>query len=78
MGGPSELLVHDRSLVHRDDAFWGGRSVAKGAVRSDGVVVAAPLLDQDLSFAQRVEDLAVEQFIAEPGVEAFAVPVLPG
>ena len=37
-----------------------------------GVVVLPPFFDQDLSFAQAVEDLAVEQFIAEPGIETPA------
>jgi hypothetical protein len=33
-------------------------------VRFDGVVVVAPLLDDDLSFSEAVEDFAVEQLIA--------------
>ncbi len=53
-------------------------TVSQGAVRPDGVVVAAPFLDQDLGFAQGVEDLAVEEFIAKPGVEAHGIPILPG
>jgi hypothetical protein len=52
--------------------------VTEGAVRADGVVVASPLLDQDLSFPHGVEDLAVEQFVPESGVEALHVAVLPG
>jgi len=43
----------------------------------DGVVVATPFLDQDLGFAQGVEELAVEEFTAEPGIEAFTVAVQP-
>jgi hypothetical protein len=31
----------------------------------DGVVVSAPALDDDLGFVQGVEDLAVEQFVAQ-------------
>ena len=50
-GGPRDLLVHDRPLVHRDDAFGCWRSVSEGTVRTNGVVVSAPLLDQDLRFA---------------------------
>ncbi len=72
------MLVHDGCLVHRDDAFWGRWSVAKGAVRADRVVVTPPLFDQDLSLAERIEDLAVQQFISKPRVEDFAVSVLPG
>ena len=44
----------------------------------DGVVVAPPAFDDDLGFAQRVEDLAVEQFVAQAGVERLDEAVLPG
>lgn len=37
----------------------------------------ARLLDQDLGFAQAVENFAVEPLVAEPGVEAFAISVFP-
>ena len=47
-------------------------------MRPDCVVVLAPLLDDDLGFLQTVEDLAVEQLIAELTVEGLAVAVLPG
>ena len=43
----------------------------------DRVVVPSPALDDDLGFAQTVEDLAVEQLIAKASVEAFDVAVLP-
>ncbi len=36
-----------------------------------------PLFDQDLSFAQAVEDLTVEQLVSDPAVEAFTISVLP-
>ena len=68
--------MHRRSLVHENDAFGRGRAVAQCAVRSDGVVVNAPLLDQDLRLPQAVEDVAVELFIPEPSVEALAVSIL--
>jgi len=70
--------MHGGPRVHRDDGFrrWG--TVSQGAVGPDGVVVATPFLDQDLGFAQGVEELAVEEFIAEPGIEAFTVAILPG
>jgi len=38
--------------------------------------VSAPLFDQDPGFAEREEDLAVEELVAEPGVEALAIAVL--
>ena len=41
-------------------------------------VVAAPALDHHLGFVERREDLAVEQFVPELGVEALAVAILPG
>ena len=46
-------------------------------MRSDGVVVPSPAFDQNLSLVQGREDLAVEQFVPEPGVEALAVTGLP-
>ena len=46
-------------------------------MRTFCVVVFPPLLDQDLCLAQGVEYFTVEQFIAEPGIEAFAVSVFP-
>ena len=46
-------------------------------MRPDGVVVPAPALNDDLRLAQRVEDLTVEQLVAQAGIEAFDKPVLP-
>ena len=72
------MLVHGRSQVYRDDAFGCRWTVSQSAVRSDSVVVAPPFLDQDLGLAQRVEDLTVQKFVPEAGIEAFAVAVFPG
>ena len=47
-------------------------------MRPDGVVVDAPLLDQDLGFPQAVEDFAIEQLIPEPGTEAPQYPFSEG
>ena len=47
-------------------------------MRSDGVVVAPPALDDDLGFTQRVEDLAVEQFVTKTSVEALDEPFSQG
>ena len=71
------MLVHGGPRVHWDDGLWCWGAVAQGAVGPDSVVVAAPFLDQDLGFAQRVEELTVEEFIAETGIEAFTVAILP-
>ena len=45
---------------------------------SDGIVVPAPAFDHDLRFFERIEDLAIEELVAQAGVEAFYVSVLPG
>ena len=42
-----------------------------------GVVVYPPLLDQDLSLTEAVEDYTIEQFIPHPPIETFAISVLP-
>jgi hypothetical protein len=36
---------------------------------AEGVVMTSPAFDHDPSFVERVEDFAVEQLIAQPGVE---------
>ena len=46
-------------------------------MRSLGVVVASPCLDDDLCLGEAIEDLTVEQFVAQLRVEALAVAVLP-
>jgi hypothetical protein len=79
--------VRDRPLVHRDDAFRCGWTITQGAVWPDRVVVAAPVFDEYLGLAQRVEDLAVEEFVTEPALShrsaalhpqsAFLAPATP-
>lgn len=69
--------MHCRSLVYLDVGLRSWWSVAQRAVRPDVVVVPAPPFDQDLCLAQGVEDFAVEQLVAETGVETLAVTVLP-
>src|SRR3546814_13582270 len=44
---------------------------------SDLVVMSPPGFDQDAGLGERVEDLAIEQFIAQRPVEALAVSILP-
>src|SRR4051794_15136974 len=46
-------------------------------MRPDRIVMAPPAFDDDLSFSEGVEDLAIEQLIAKAGVEALDVAVLP-
>ena len=67
------MLVHRGPLVHWYDAFRRGWTVPQSAVRPDRVVVNTPLLDQDFGFAKAVEDFAIEQLVADPGIEALAV-----
>lgn len=45
---------------------------------SGRVVVLPPSFDNDLCLLKRVEDFAIEQFIAQLGIEALAIAVLPG
>src|SRR5450755_827100 len=45
-------------------------------MRADGVVVTAPAFDDNLSFPQRVEDLAVEQFVSQARIKTFDKAVL--
>ena len=52
-------------------------ALAKCTVWPLGVVVFPPLLDQDLSLTQTVEDFAIEQFISHSPVEVFAISILP-
>ena len=46
-------------------------------MRALGVVVLPPAFDDDLGFGHAVEQLAVQKLVAELGVEALAVTVLP-
>src|SRR3954451_13701698 len=40
--------------------------------------MTAPALDDDLRLAESVEDLAVEQLVPEPSIEALDIAILPG
>ena len=64
------MLVHSGSLVYRHDAFLRLRTVAQGAMGSDCVVVVPASFDQDLGFAQRLEDFNI-------GHEGFTIVVFP-
>ena len=70
--------MHGGPLVQRDDGFGARWFPSQSAVRSDRVEVLAPLLDDDPGLLERVENLTIQQFVAEPGTEALAVTVLPG
>ena len=47
-------------------------------MRSDGVVMMSPTLDQNLGLLEGEEDLAIQAFVSELAVEALVIPVLPG
>lgn len=69
--------MHDRLLIHLEGGFRCREPITEGAVWPLGVIVAPPVLDDDLGFPKRVEDLAVQEFVSEPGIEALRVAVLP-
>jgi hypothetical protein len=71
------MLVHDWPFLQRDESFGRRWFVSEGAVRTLGVVVTTPLLDDDLGLLQGVEDFPVQQFVAKAGVEALDVAILP-
>src|ERR671913_1579939 len=85
------MVVHDRPERHGrggrrswprkrsrpQDDLWRGWDVAEGRVWPDRVVVPAPCLDDDLGLLERIEDLAVEQLVAELRVKALDEAVLP-
>ena len=55
----------------------GWRPVADRGMWPNSIVVAAPAFDDDLRFTQRVEDLAIEQFVAQARVETLDEAVFP-
>ncbi len=46
-------------------------------MRSKGIVVDSPLLNQDFSLLQRVEHFAGKELVSQLGIEAFTITVLP-
>lgn len=46
-------------------------------MRSFGIVVSSPMLNQDLRLFQSVEDLHVQALITQFSIEALAITVLP-
>lgn len=54
------------------------RLVGHRPVRVQGVVEAPPALHDDPGFGERVDDLTIEQFIAEPGVKGPMKPLFHG
>src|SRR6202050_650348 len=60
-----------------DDGLWRRRPLAQCRGRPLRVVLHAPPLRQNLCLLQRVEDLAIQELIAQLSIETFTVPVLP-
>ncbi len=54
-----------------------GRPISEGTMRPVHVVVFSPSFDEDLRLTHRMEDLAIQQLVREPAVEALAISVLP-
>jgi hypothetical protein len=52
--------------------------VAQRSVRPHGVEVTPPAFDDHLGFPERIEDFAVEKFVAKACIERFDEAVLPG
>ncbi len=81
----SQPLLLDRSaypsaLTERPawhDRLWRWRTMAERAMPADLVIVLAPESGDDANFLQCIEDIPIEQFVAEPGIERFDVTVLP-
>jgi hypothetical protein len=55
----------------------GGAESALGRVWPVQVVVDAPVFEKDPGLEERVEELPVEELVAEPAVERFDPGVLP-
>ena len=68
---------HPQEPGRRLNRLRGRGKATAGAVGSDGIVLAPPLLDQHGRLRQRVEDLPVQQLVPELAVEALVVAVLP-
>ena len=68
---------HPQEPGRRFNRLRGRGKAAAGAVGSDGIVLAPPLLDQHGRLRQRVEDLPVQQLVPELAVEALVAAVLP-
>jgi hypothetical protein len=68
-----------RDRIRRDQpGLWGGRAVAERAMWAVAIVVIPPAPDEDLSFFEGGEDLAVKEFVPEFAVKRLDVAVLPG
>lgn len=70
--------MHDRPWVHLDDGFRDRRAAAQSTVGSFAFVVFPTVLNKVLGLTQALEDLSIQERVAEADVDVFAVSVLPG
>jgi len=61
----------------RFDRLWGRWTIPQRAVWTEPLVLSSPAFDQDLRLPRRVEDLEVQELIAQLPVERLHVAVLP-
>lgn len=59
------------------EVFWRSWSVAERAMRSDGVVLVTPSLDQHLRLRSILGDFPIQQFVPDFAVEALVKAVIP-
>src|SRR5690349_70480 len=74
-GGLAQRWWPSSESRQNDLRCW--RPISQRAVWPYGIVVSAPAFDHDLGFPQAVEDLAIQQFVAQARVERFHIPILP-
>src|SRR5690606_14790336 len=60
-----------------DEDLRRRRLVAERSMRTHGVVMPTPAFHDDPGLFERVEDLAVEEFVAQASIEALDVAILP-
>src|SRR5438045_3029096 len=71
-----DLLCY-RAMPTRHEHLRCRSPVADRGMRPHRVVVTTPAFDDDLHLPQRVEDFAIEQLVAQPGIKTLDEPVLP-
>ena len=75
-GWPAERSGSGRPAWH-DDRYGSRRPVCQAAVCAYCVFMASPGCSDSRGFLEGVEDLAVQELVAQPGIEALDITVLP-
>lgn len=60
----------------RDEDLWGWGPVTQRSVRTGRVVEAPPTFRIDACVSDCVQDLAIEKFVTDAGVETLDIPIL--